>query len=70
MTPLKVELRGEIDKHLVDAIDGAVAGRRGSNRTEILTEILEEWAARRDHESIMYLRVRGINPMEPEGGRK
>jgi hypothetical protein len=67
---VKVELRSEIDKHLVDAIDGAVAGRRDSNRTKILTEILEDWMARMDHEAMMYLRVRGINPFDSEGGRK
>lgn len=70
MSSIKVELRCEIEKHLIDAIDGLVAGRRGSDRTKVLTEILEEVVARRDHEAIMYLRVRGINPMTSEGHRK
>ncbi len=70
MSSLKVELRGEIDKEIMDTIDGVVNARRGSSRTEIITEILREWADAKVHESIMVLRVRGINPTQAEGNRK
>lgn len=70
MSAIRVELRAEVDKHLVDVIDGVVNARRGSNRTEVLVEILEEWAARKIHESTIVLRCAGRYPDQPEGWRK
>jgi len=70
MSSLKVELRAEIDKDVIDVIDGVVNARRGTSRTEVITEILREWADAKVHESIVVLRIRGINPTEPEGNRK
>lgn len=70
MSVIKVELRSEVDKRLVDVIDGVVNARRGSIRTEVLSEILEEWAARKVHEAKIVLRCAGNYPETPEGCRK
>lgn len=70
MSSLKTELRAEVDKEIIDVIDGIVNARRGTNRTEIITEILKEWADQKIHESTIVLRVSGRYPAAPEGGRK
>lgn len=67
--PITTELRSDIGKRLVDVIDGVVASRRGSNRTEVLTEILEEWAGRKVHEAKIVLRVAGIHPSDTDSFR-
>lgn len=59
---LKVELRAEVDKDIIDVIDAVVAARKGTNRTEVITEILDEWAQAKIHESMIVLRVSGRNP--------
>lgn len=50
-----VELRGMAKRRTVDVLD-AVALSRKVSRTEIVNEILNEWAVARIHESTLVLR--------------
>ena len=51
-----VELRGLAPRKTVDVLD-AVALARKVSRTDIVNEVLAEWAAARVHESKLVLRV-------------
>lgn len=50
-----VELRGLAPRKVVDVLD-AVALARKVSRTDIVNEVLAEWAAARVHESVLVLR--------------
>jgi hypothetical protein len=63
-----VELRGLAPRKTVDVLD-AVALARKVSRTDIVNEVLAEWAADRVHESKLVLRVikREGTVKEPSG---
>lgn len=63
-----VELRGLAPRKTVDVLD-AVALARNVSRTDIVNEVLAEWAAARVHESRLVLRCtkRDGCPKESEG---
>jgi hypothetical protein len=52
-----VELRGEIDREVMDVIDAVVQSRPGSHRMTLVREILNEWCEREIHRSTLVLRV-------------
>lgn len=52
-----VELRGEIDREVMDVIDAVVQSRPGSHRMTLVREILTEWCEREIHRSTLVLRV-------------
>lgn len=63
-----VELRGLAPRKTVDVLD-AVALARKVSRTDIVNEVLAEWAAARIHESKLVLRCtkREGSLTEPKG---
>lgn len=52
----KVELRGKIDRDVVDLIDALAIARR-CDRIEILSEVLAEWKEKVTHEANVIHRV-------------
>ena len=52
----KVELRGDVERDVVDVLDAVSAARRIS-RMELVSEILSVWADAKVHESMMVQRV-------------
>lgn len=67
---IKAELRCDLDKHLLDALDGYVAGHGLKGRTELVAEILGKWAEHELHAATILLRVAGRNPTYPASDRK
>ena len=69
-----VELRGEIDRAVMDVIDAVVQSRPGSHRMTLVREILNEWTDREIHRSTLVLRVsesqRNRTGSAPETDRK
>lgn len=61
------ELRGPCPRKVVDMLD-AVSAAGNQTRTQLVNEILTDWARRRFHESRMVARVMRINPQDPESG--
>lgn len=57
----RVELRGECPRYVVDVLD-AVSCANDRTRTDLVNEILGEWADRKIHESTLINRVAGNNP--------
>lgn len=53
-----VELRGDIEREIIDVID-AVAMHRSISRVELVEEILKSWAADKVHECTLVMRVAG-----------
>ena len=52
-----VELRGEIDREIMDVLDAVVQSRPGTHRMTLVREILNEWTEREIHRSTLVLRV-------------
>ena len=69
MTTLKVELRGEYPKDLIDVIDAVSAAKRIS-RTELVGLVLAEWAEKKVHEATLIHRVTRGNPVWTDSDRK
>lgn len=67
---IKAELRCDLEKHLLDALDGYVAGHGLKGRTELVAEILGNWAEKEIHAARVLLRVAGSNPTLPESDRQ
>lgn len=64
-----VELRGMSPRRTVDVLD-AVALSRKISRTEIVNEVLADWAESRIHESKLVLRCTSNNGSTQESSRK
>jgi len=63
------ELRVEIPDAVAAVLDAyASAGKRP--RSEVVNEILLDWAKKRHHEATLILRVAGGDPSWPEPDRK
>lgn len=60
-----VELRGECPREIVGVLD-AVSIARDKTRTQLVNEILGEWAAKVRHETNLVQRVLGGNPLPPD----
>lgn len=56
-----VELRGECPRLTVDVLD-AISNARRISRTELVNEILGEWARQQLHEASLVARVTRSNP--------
>lgn len=52
-----VELRGEVDRKHIDVIDAVVQATPGATRMSVVRDILNEWTARKIHESTLIQRV-------------
>ena len=65
----KTEVRFELPTEDVQIFD-AYSIASGKSRTAIMAEILALWIAAKRHEATLICRVAGINPTEPEAGRK
>lgn len=63
------ELRVELPDFTVAVLDGTCSAS-GSCRTELVNEILLQWATKKHREATIILRVAGDNPTIPEGKRK
>jgi len=66
---VKTELRGECPKDIVAVLD-AVAMARQVSRTEIVNEVLGNWAKSKLHEVDIINRVTRGNPNQSEPGGK
>lgn len=55
------ELRGQCPRLVIDVLD-AVSQARGLSRTDLVNELLGEWAARQLHEASLIHRVTRSNP--------
>lgn len=62
------ELRGPCPRKVVDMLDAVCAARSIPTRTQLVNEILTDWARQRFHESRMVARVMRINPQDPDSG--
>lgn len=60
-TATSVELRGECPRQTVDVLDAISAARRIS-RTELVNQVLGEWARQQLHEASLIHRVTRGNP--------
>lgn len=63
MSAGKVELRGECPEETVAMID-AIAMARALTRTQLVNEILGQWAVQQRHAAIVACRVLRINPLD------
>lgn len=63
----KVELRGQIDKAVIDVLD-ACSMARGMDRIALVEKVLADWAARKVNESTLLHRVARGNPAVAELG--
>ena len=63
------ELRCEIKDFTAAVLDGYCSAS-GKCRTEVVNEILNIWATQKHHESVLILRVAGVDPMQPDTERK
>lgn len=52
----KVELRGDVDREIIDVLD-AVAKAKRRSRMEVVEQALKEWADGKVHESILVTRL-------------
>lgn len=52
----RVELRGDIDRDIVDVLD-AVAKAKRRSRMEVAEQALKEWAESKRHESTLVVRL-------------
>jgi DNA integrity scanning protein DisA with diadenylate cyclase activity len=59
------EIRFETDAQDVAVLDG-YCHATGQCRTEVLKSILSDWSEKKLHESILIVRVAGVNPTEPD----
>ena len=66
----KTELRGMIDRRIVDVIDAECAARGGVARIEIVEEWLKAAADRKVHAAILLYRVTRDDPRWAEGERR
>lgn len=64
----KVELRGMVDREIVDVLDAVSTARRMA-RNELAELVLREWARGVVHESILIQRVTRGNGSDPESSR-
>lgn len=64
----KVEIRMEVDQSLAAGLDGIAMGR-GISRNELIRELATREVDAAVHAATVLLRVTGINPWAPEGGR-
>ena len=58
---MKVELRGQIDKAVVDVVD-AYSMAAGIDRTSMVERVLSEWAVQRVREASVVQRIARGNP--------
>jgi hypothetical protein len=58
--PGRVELRGDVDRDIVDVLD-AVAKAKRRSRMEVAEEALREWADSKKHESTLVVRVTRVD---------
>lgn len=65
----RVELRIELDPDDLAVVDGFVNATGGS-RTDVVRQLIREWASRKIHEAIVICRVAGVNPADPEPCRE
>ena len=63
------ELRVELPDFTTAVLDGFCSAT-GKCRTELVKQILGDWAIQKHYESTIVLRVAGNNPMGPEACRK
>lgn len=56
MAEEKVELRGDVDRDIIDMLD-AVSGHMRISRIKLTEKILRRWADDKYHESTVVLRV-------------
>lgn len=63
---VKVELRGTIRREVMDIIDALVQANPGSSRFDYIEPILESWAEKKIHESMIVLRMANGNGSKPE----
>jgi hypothetical protein len=54
--PSKVELRGDVEREIVDVLD-AVAKAKRRSRMEVVEQALREWADGKKHESTLVVRL-------------
>lgn len=59
------ELRGNCPRLIVDVLD-AVSQARGTTRTDLVNELLGEWAEKQLHEASLIHRVTRGNPLVAE----
>lgn len=64
----KVELRVEIPRDIANVLDGFSLAQ-DKKRTELVNEILEDWARRRVHEWNLLGRVAGLHPVASDALR-
>lgn len=62
------EVRIDIDAEELAIMDGYISAS-GSNRKEIITELVRKWSADKLHESIIVCRMARVNPLEMESDR-
>ena len=68
-TPDLIEIRGEIDRELVDVID-AIASAEHSNRMSVLRQWIRDRAETELHRATLIVRVAGNNGRRTEPERK
>lgn len=66
-SPEDVELRGPCPRRVVDMLD-AVSTARGLTRTQLVNEVLGQWARRERHVATVVSRVMQSNPGDVESG--
>lgn len=64
-----VELRQHIDRHIADVAD-AVAKHRRVSRSDVVAEVLANWAADREHEAMLITRLTRCKGIGTESGGK
>lgn len=64
--PGRVELRGDIDRDVVDVLD-AVAKAKRRSRMEVVEQALKEWADGKVHESTLVVRLTRNQGSKREG---
>lgn len=62
----RVELRGDIDRDVVDVLD-AVAKAKRRSRMEVVEQALKEWADGKVHESTLVVRLARGHGTKREG---
>ena len=64
----KTEIRFEVEADECSVMDGYCSAT-GCARTDLLKKLLRKWSAAKHEEATVILRVAGVNPTRPGGGR-
>lgn len=67
--PDRTEVRLELDPEDLRVLDGYV-NATGKTRTDVIRQLIREWADRKLHEAIVICRVAGVNPAAPDAARR